>query len=462
MNSFQEYFASPRRLVFVNGQVALKCSWDSPCREDIVSEYQTLGIEDYVYKLPGPHVPDRALMKHVGKRSSSVLGDLITVYSKRELSYQSDILNAFAGFADMMKNDCGVELCYGLVSTAISHSLLWRLSSSPTPRRMGFPSWSWCGWEGMVTAPVCPEGLSAWTTKYTWIHWYLYGGNNQFTLVPQKHWQPLETEHVSGTSTEWLEESDDSPLKFHSRLLKNLKPDKLTPAMGRMRLDTFEGSVDSSAPAPQYLEFLRKHGLDRATTTPPSILTVRDIEIDPGVSPEKHTLYLRTLSTTIYMSSKDPHGYDSLRDCRYVHLYNQLDQYLGVADISHEDVLKSLNVQRDASTALIDLRHKKIPINIAILSGPYAPSSETRRSIWIGEDVESLIIRARGFLQFYTVMLLMRHTSQNAKSVSVRGLYERAGLGERNPESYCRRHGLAGMGGYYSSVNLRWLSFFFT
>jgi hypothetical protein len=96
-------------------------------------------MEDYVYKLPRPRIPERAFLKFVGKVSSSMLADLITAYSKGELSYQSDILTAFAGLADIMKNDCGIEVCYGLVSTAISNSLLWRLSTPPAPRRMGFP-----------------------------------------------------------------------------------------------------------------------------------------------------------------------------------------------------------------------------------------------------------------------------------------------------------------------------------
>lgn len=67
-----------------------------------MSEYQTFGMEDYVYKLPGPRIPERALLKLIGKASSSMLAHLITAYSEGELSYQSDILNAFAGLADIM------------------------------------------------------------------------------------------------------------------------------------------------------------------------------------------------------------------------------------------------------------------------------------------------------------------------------------------------------------------------
>lgn len=408
-----------------------------------MSEYQTFGMEDYVYKLPGPRIPERASLKFARKVSSSMLADLITAYSKGELSYQSDILNAFAGLADIMKNDCGIEMCYGLVSTAISNSLLWRLSTPPAPRWTGFPSWSWCGWLGQATVPPCWEGLSAWTTKYTWIHWYLYDGNNQFTLVPQKHWQPPGTEHELGTSTARPEETDDSLLNYFLRSSKKLRPEKLTPGTDITHFDTLRGIVGPSAPAPQYLEFLRKYGFDGATTTSPSILTVKDIEIEPGASLEKHTLYFRTLSTTVYMSPVDPRGHDGLGTCGYVHLYDLLDQHIGTGEITHADVLRSLDVQRNATTEFIEPKTKKIPVHIAILSGPSPYSIDT-------DLRDSLMIRDGAFLRFYQVMLI-RHTSQSSKSVGACGLYERAGLGEI-PGPHSRRRGRSEMGGYSSSV----------
>ncbi len=53
--TFQEHCFSKRKLIFLNGQVTFTCSWDAPCREDIISELQVFGMEDYVYKLPGSH-----------------------------------------------------------------------------------------------------------------------------------------------------------------------------------------------------------------------------------------------------------------------------------------------------------------------------------------------------------------------------------------------------------------------
>lgn len=135
---------------------------------------------------PKPPVLDTALGRYLWKVSVDILGGLIMAYSKRELSYQSDILDAFAGVADMMETDCGTELCYGLVSSALTSGMLWRLSVSPVSRRTGFPSWSWCGWLGEVDVPTISESLSKWTTKYSWIDWYIYDGKDQFGLLRQR------------------------------------------------------------------------------------------------------------------------------------------------------------------------------------------------------------------------------------------------------------------------------------
>jgi hypothetical protein len=184
-DSFQEYLASPRRLIFANGQVTFKCSWDAPFREDIESEYQFFGIHDYIYHLNGT-MPERWLLKSIGPVSYNLVRLLTQMYSDRDLSQQSDALNAFAGLAAMVKTDSGIELCYGLIWTALTLSMMWNPKAS-FARRSGFPSWSWCGWVGSIQYPSEPSGSSsAWTTRYAWIGWYLYDGEGGFAHVPQK------------------------------------------------------------------------------------------------------------------------------------------------------------------------------------------------------------------------------------------------------------------------------------
>jgi hypothetical protein len=149
--------------------------------------------------------------------------------------------------------------------------------------------------------PPCWEGLSVWTTKYTWIHWYLCDGNNQFTLVPQKHWQPPRTEHDLGTSTARPEETDDSLLNYFSRSSEKLRSEKLAPGTDMTQFDTHRGIVDPSAPAPQYLEFLRKYGFDGATTTSPSISRLR-ISGSNQAPPWQNTLSISGRCQRLYTS----------------------------------------------------------------------------------------------------------------------------------------------------------------
>jgi hypothetical protein len=384
-----------------------------------LSEYQIFGIEDYVYKLPKPPFLDIALVRFLWKFSLDILGGLIMAYSKRELSYQSDILDAFAGVADMARNDSGTELCYGLVSSALTSGMLWRLSASPVSRRTGFPSWSWCGWLGEVVVPTISESLSKWTIKYSWIDWYIYDGNHQFRLLTQKQWQPSNAEQP--------EETDDE-LKFLDRFAQAFPLEKRTPQTDDISEYLHTKRSETSASVPQYLALLRKHGFD-STKTNPSSISVKDIQIFPGTSLSKHTLYFKTLSKTVYMSACDPAGRGSSGMCRYVHLYDALDHYLGVAEITHVDViLNSLDVRRHETGDNTQPSTRKVPIHIAILSGPSPPYSETKRNLWLWGHLESSAIQAGTNLRFYQVMLLMRHTPKSCKTVG--RIYERVGLGE--------------------------------
>jgi hypothetical protein len=129
------------------------------------------------------------------------------------------------------------------------------------------------------------------------------------------------------------------------------------------------------------------------------------------------------------MSAYDPAGRGSAGMCRYVHLYDASDHYLGVAEITHLDViLNSFDVRRNETGDFTQSSTEMVPVHIAILSGPSPPYSETKRNFWLWGHLESLAIRTGVNLRFYQVMLLMRHTPQSRKIVD--RIYERVGLGE--------------------------------
>jgi hypothetical protein len=102
-----------------------------------------------------------------GESQSAVkLGSHIELYSRRTLTYPSDILNAldglFSSIAQVSKqfwgipiNAAGYDLCLlkdeelSLLTLhdILAYGLTWRKDGSmPAKRRAGFPSWSWSGW----------------------------------------------------------------------------------------------------------------------------------------------------------------------------------------------------------------------------------------------------------------------------------------------------------------------------
>jgi hypothetical protein len=90
-------------------------------------------------------------------------------YTKRDLSYPGDILNGMIGIFAAFEHTYETFLHYGGVpivpditatedsctreSTRVEQfttGLCWKLDD-PSPRRPGFPSWSWTGWHGNVS-----------------------------------------------------------------------------------------------------------------------------------------------------------------------------------------------------------------------------------------------------------------------------------------------------------------------
>ncbi|KAM5361880.1 hypothetical protein ACJZ2D_012825 [Fusarium nematophilum] len=114
---------------------------------------------DRMYDLPPGERPPKAF---------NAYKKLVETYSRRNLSFKSDILNAFAGMFEVLEQHFQSTTVYGLPAAVLSHGLLWT-PAARLPRRgtqlpdlaalrdgnMGapdaqFPSWSWVGWDGPV------------------------------------------------------------------------------------------------------------------------------------------------------------------------------------------------------------------------------------------------------------------------------------------------------------------------
>jgi len=165
--TYQEGLLPTRRLVFTDTQLYFECQerfrmegWMA--REDL---FWRRGEESTGSWLDTFNEPDPGLFPTVQDHAMIVL-DRIEAFSRRSLTYESDVLNAMLGIfaslehSDRLKHIWGLPYCDSdplrsdSTPLAISNqkfvsNLSWDVDF-PARRRVDFPSWSWSGWAGTV------------------------------------------------------------------------------------------------------------------------------------------------------------------------------------------------------------------------------------------------------------------------------------------------------------------------
>lgn len=84
--------------------------------------------------------------------------NMVETYSRRELTNQDDVLNAFDAFITVQGRPMKGGIFYGIPELFFGAMLLWepfdydifRRTDEKGQYRKEFPSWSWCGWMGLV------------------------------------------------------------------------------------------------------------------------------------------------------------------------------------------------------------------------------------------------------------------------------------------------------------------------
>lgn len=99
----------------------------------------------------------RALLSCAGLISTWAL--IVMLYSRKTLSFSSDICNAFTGIAERLELTMKSKFLYGIPTSQLHHSLLWAAVRSPvlTKRRertVPIPTWSWMSHDGPVDFPL--------------------------------------------------------------------------------------------------------------------------------------------------------------------------------------------------------------------------------------------------------------------------------------------------------------------
>ena len=160
--TYQEALLSKRRLVFTPSVVYFQCG-AMHCVETLTAPLELLHTKDRQHMRDSVDMSRVWPLRDTGKHPAD-LGERITEYVKRDLTYSSDALQAFDGILskfEAMENSvpsiCGIPL-FATDDDDITSSLIvglsWRILMRTSPselkrhqwRRPGFPSWSWAGW----------------------------------------------------------------------------------------------------------------------------------------------------------------------------------------------------------------------------------------------------------------------------------------------------------------------------
>ncbi|GKT45891.1 uncharacterized protein ColSpa_06072 [Colletotrichum spaethianum] len=161
---FQERFLAPRVLHFGNRQLA----WE--CNTLTALEMFPAGLPSVLLSQSKSEVLS-ALMKHkIPDKSDSrsfreAWNQVVSQYSRCNLTYKSDKLVAFSGVAKMVEARTGDEYLAGMWKSTLIYDLGWYRTgtdsetwpSSTTSYRA--PSWSWMSVEGEIFLPSASENV---------------------------------------------------------------------------------------------------------------------------------------------------------------------------------------------------------------------------------------------------------------------------------------------------------------
>lgn len=145
--TFQERFLSRRRVFFDEGQVYGNC-----CKERWSDNTDGYREEDWMKTAYWQYEGLNDTFADDAKQSLTVYTGPLQQYSTRFLTFQQDILNAFAGVGSILKSRLDTNVLCGHPEKFFVESLVWIPNDDGGKRRQlpDIPSWSWASWEDGV------------------------------------------------------------------------------------------------------------------------------------------------------------------------------------------------------------------------------------------------------------------------------------------------------------------------
>lgn len=172
--TLQERLLSRRRLFITEFQVIFQCAGGTAYEEDSCMP------QELSHSLPAPHHSRHTGFSDEGHRGTyntnpsrvefSDYAACVEDYTKRSLSFRSDLLNAFDGVGSSLARGLGTRMLYGLPEKCLHVALFWEISYKASPAVAGcrttagedalesVPSWSWASVQDPVWFAPGPQG----------------------------------------------------------------------------------------------------------------------------------------------------------------------------------------------------------------------------------------------------------------------------------------------------------------
>lgn len=198
--TYQEALLSPRRLFFTDAQACFECA-SMYCSEAVALPLEALHTKDGDRFRREANLSDMVLFD---MRHSAFMDRNVIEYSKRQLSFQADALNALKGIfrqherMRLVMAGKGPSQVWGVPTQVhwpggadfenerlkeaaglgkedkrrvvarmdFLRGMCWYLEQ-PGERREGFPSWSWAGWVGKLSETSWERRISEWVEEDT-------------------------------------------------------------------------------------------------------------------------------------------------------------------------------------------------------------------------------------------------------------------------------------------------------